>query len=62
MPVLDLSTSNINTAPLRHGLSCNFTDKNRYVEGNAAIELETLARVLDAQVTNREKRILLLYY
>ena len=52
---MNLSTENINTAPLRYGLHHSFTDKNKYVKRNVAIELETLARVLDAHVTHTEK-------
>ena len=40
---------------MRYGLHHCFTDKNKYVERNVAVELETLGRVLDAHVTHREK-------
>ena len=52
---MNLSTENINTAPLRYGLHHSFTDKNKYFKRNVAIELETLARILDAHVTHTEK-------
>ena len=55
VPFLNLSTENINTAPLQYGLHHSFTDKNKYVKRNVAVELETLARVLDAHVTCTEK-------
>ena len=41
----------ISTAPLRYGLHRSFTDINKSVKRTVAVELETLARVLDAQVT-----------
>ena len=34
----------------------SFTDKNKYVKRNVPVELETLARVLDAHVTHTEKK------
>ena len=55
VPVLNLSTENINTTPLRYGLHHSFTDKNKYVKRNVAVELQTLARVLDAHITHTEK-------
>ena len=55
IPVLNLSTENINTTPLRYGLHHSFTDKNKYVKKNVAVELETLAGFLDPHVTHREK-------
>ena len=55
VPVLSLSTENINTAPLWYGLRHIFTDKNKYVKRNVAVQLETLTRVLDAYVTNTKK-------
>ena len=55
VPVLNLSTENINTAPLRYELHHSFTDKNKYVKRNVAVELETLAIVLDSHITQREK-------
>ena len=53
-PVLNLSTENINTTPLRYGLHHSFTDKNKYVKINVAVVLET-AGFLDPHVTHREK-------
>ena len=53
--VLNLSTENINTAPLQYWLHHSFTGKNKYAKTNVAVELETLARVLDAHVTHRGK-------
>ena len=46
VPILNLSTENINTTPLRYGLHRSFTDKNKYVKRNVAVELETLAGFL----------------
>ena len=54
-PVLNLSTENINTTPLRYGLHHSFTDKNKYVKINVAVVLETSAGFLDPHVTHREK-------
>ena len=55
VPVLNLSTENINTTPLWYRLHHSFTDKNKYVKRNVAVELETLAIVLDSHITHREK-------
>ena len=52
---MNLSKENINTAPLGYGLHHSFTDKNKHVKRNVAVELETLARILDADVTPTEK-------
>ena len=52
---MNLSKENINTAPLEYGLHHSFTDKNKHVKRNVAVELETLARILDADVTPTEK-------
>ena len=40
VPVLNLSTGNITTAPLQYGLHHSFTKKNKYVKRNVAVELE----------------------
>ena len=53
--VLNLLTENINTTPLRYGLHHSFTDKNKYIKRNVAVEIETLARFLDPHVPHREK-------
>ena len=55
VPVLNLSTESMNATPLRYGLHHSFTDKNKYLTTNVALELETLAGVLDAHVTHTEK-------
>ena len=55
VPVLNLSTENVNTRPLRYGLHHSFTNKNKYVKRNVAVELEISAVFLDPHVTHREK-------
>ena len=57
VPVLNLSTENLNTAPLRYGLYHSFTDKNKCVKRNVTVELKRLARVLDAQVAETHKKV-----
>ena len=52
---MNLFTENVNTAPLRYELHHSFTDKNKYVKRNVAVELVTLARFLDPHVTQKEK-------
>ena len=47
----------ISTAPLRYGLHRSFTDINKSVKRTVAVELETLARVLDTQVTHTHTHI-----
>lgn len=49
------STENINSASLRNRLHHSFSDKNKYVKITLAVDFETLARVLDAQITHTEK-------
>ena len=51
----NISRENINTAPLPHELHHSFTDKKACVKRNVAVDLETLARVLDAHITHTEK-------
>ena len=55
VPVFNLSTENINTTPLRYGLHHSFTNKNKNVKRNVAVELETLARFLDPHITTEKK-------
>ena len=54
IPVLNLPTENKKTAPLRYGLHHSFIDKNKHAKINVAVELETLARVLNANAANTE--------
>ena len=60
VPVLNLSTENINTAPLRYELHHSFTDKNKYVKRNVATEFEILARFLDFRPSRYPQRKIIL--
>ena len=50
VPALNISSKNINIAPMKHGLHHNFKDKNQYVKRHVAVELELLATTLENQV------------
>ena len=60
VPVLNLSTENINTAPLRYELHHSFTDKNKYVKRNVATEFEILASLLDFRPSRYPQRKIIL--
>ena len=40
VPVINLSSEDLDTKPLKYGLHHSFTDKNKYVKRNIAVELE----------------------
>ena len=46
IPVISLSSEDLDTKPLKYGLHHSFTDKNKYVKRNIALELESLVRSL----------------
>ena len=50
---MNLSTENINTAPLRYG----FTDKNKYVKRNVAVEKESSHECLHSATNIINKNI-----
>ena len=41
--VINLSSKDLNTKPLKYGLHHSFTDKNKYVKRNIAVELDSWA-------------------
>ena len=45
--VINLSSEDLDTKPLKYGLHHSFTDKNKYVKRNIAVDLESLAMSLD---------------
>ena len=47
VPVINLSSEDLDTKPLKYGLHHSFTDKNKYVKRNIAVDLESLAMSLD---------------
>ena len=47
VPVINLSSEDLDTKPLKYSLHHSFTDKNKYVKRNIAVELESLAMSLD---------------
>ena len=50
---MNLSTENINTAPLRYG----FTDKNKYVKRNVAVEKESFHECLHSSTNMITKNV-----
>ena len=55
VPVINLSSQVLDTKPLKYGLHQSFTDKNRFVKRNAAVELEALAASQDHYVEQSDK-------
>ena len=51
IPIINLSTYDIDTDPLKFGLHHSFIDKNKYIRRNLAVEMESLAEKLDKHVT-----------
>ena len=47
IPIINLSTYDIDTDPLKFGLHHSFIDKNKYIRRNLAVEMESLAEKLD---------------
>ena len=47
VPVINLSSEDLDMKPLKYGLRHSFTNKNKYVKRNIAVELESLATSLD---------------
>ena len=47
IPIINLSTENLDTEPLRYGLHHSYVDKNKNVKRNVATELESLSIILD---------------
>ena len=45
VPVINLSSKDVDTNPLQYGLHHSFIDKNKYVKRSLAVELESLARL-----------------
>ena len=55
VPVKNLSGFDVDTSCFNKGLRHSFTDKNRYVKRNLAVELEQLAIRVDSNVPSEEK-------
>ena len=55
VPVINLSSEDLDTKPLKYGLHHSFTDKNKYVKRNIAVELESLATSLDKFINHSLK-------
>ena len=58
MPVINLSFQVLDTKPLKYGLHQSFTDKNKFLKGNLAVELEPLRASLDYFVKQSVKEAL----
>ena len=52
VPVINLSSKDLDTKPLKYGLHHIFTDKNKCVKRNIAVELELLATSLSLQTNH----------
>ena len=50
VPVINLFSKDLDRKPLKHGLHHSFTDENKYVKRNLAVELKSLATSLDTFV------------
>ena len=50
IPVVNLSTENLDIEPLRYGLHHSYFDKTTYVKKNCATELESLSIILDKYI------------
>ena len=55
-PVINSSSQVLDTKPLKYGLHQGFTDKNKFVKRNAAVEHEGLAASLDHYVKQSDKK------
>ena len=55
MPVINLSSQVLDAKPLKYGLCQSFTDKNKFIQRNVAVELEALAASLDHSVKQSDK-------
>ena len=56
-PVINLSTENLDTEPLRYGLHHSYVDKNKNVKRNVATKLESLSIILDKYINPSSKEI-----
>ena len=55
IPVVKLSTENLDIEPLKYGLHHSYVDKNKYVKRNVATELESLSIILDKYINPSSK-------
>ena len=55
-PVINSSSQVLDTKPLKYGLHQGFTDKNKFVKRNVAVEHEGLAASLDHYVKQSDKK------
>ena len=55
--VINLPSQVLDTKPLKYGLHQSFTDKNKFVKRNVAVELESLAASLDHMLSNPIKKL-----
>ena len=52
---INLSSQVLDTKPIKYGLHQSFTDKNKFVKRNVAVELEALAARLDHYVQQSDE-------
>ena len=62
VPVKNLSSFPFNTDCLKMGLQHSFTDKNKYVKRNIAVELEHLAICVDKSISSEDKETFMNFY
>ena len=55
VPIVNISTQDLNTEPLKFGLHHCFVDKNKYTKQNIAMEMENVATNADKYIADVEK-------
>jgi len=55
VPIINISSKDLNTTPLKYGLHQCFIDKNKFTKQNIAIEMENLATNLNKSVKDDQR-------
>ena len=58
VPVINLLSQVLDTKPLKYGSHQSFTDKNKFLKKNVAVELKALAASFDHYVQQSNKEYL----
>ena len=61
IPVVSLSSEELDVEKLRYGLHHSYTNKNKYIKRDIAVEFESLATILDPFVNQSSKETFLEY-
>ena len=56
IPVVNFSSHELDVSGLKYGLHQRFTDKNKHIKGNIAVEFEALSSKLDTVINNDSKK------